>query len=188
MLWICSNHFQCGEQPEVVCVNGPWPRFGEASQTCSVCRRLFPHSLKHTKYSNLYNHRNQTTFRLWKHDKITKTLRSILLQAKPSVVADLVLPHIPLRSQYSWRGGDRKSEFFDLDKDSSIYIFGFGLVRFSLNICHIHACNINTKEHFPINSKLFRCSVLQTETSTTTGGTQTTFQGLLQWIPQYSSH
>ena len=39
MLWICSNHFQCGEQPEVVCINGPRSRLGEASQTCSVRRR-----------------------------------------------------------------------------------------------------------------------------------------------------
>ena len=104
------------------------------------------------------------------------------MQAKPSVVADLVLPHIPLRSQYSWRGGHRKSAYFDITA-IKIARYIFGLVRFSLNICHIHACNINTKDHFPINSKLFRCSVLQTETSTTTGGTQTTFQGLLHDSP-----
>ena len=114
--------------------------------------------------------------------KLLRTLRSIPLQAKPSVVADLVLPHIPLRSQYSWRGGDRKSAYFDLTA-IKIARYIFGLVRFSLNICHIHACNINTKDHFPINSKLFRCSVLQTETSTTTGGTPTTFQGLIHGFP-----
>ena len=111
--------------------------------------------------------------------KLLKTLRSIPLQAKPSVVADLVLPHISLRSQYSWRGGDRKPAYFDITAIKiARYIIGSGLVWFSLNIWHIHTCNINTKEHFPENSKLFRCSVLQTETSTTTGGTPTTFQGL----------
>ena len=104
------------------------------------------------------------------------------MQAKPSVVADLVLPHIPLGSQYSWRGGERKSAYFDITA-IKIARYIFGLVRFSLNICHIHACNINTKDHFPINFKLFRCSVLPTETSTTTGGTPTTYQGLIHDSP-----
>ena len=64
--------------------------------------------------------------------KLPKTLRSILLQAKPSVVADLVLPHIPLRSQYSWRGGHRKSAYFDLTA-IKIARYIFGLIRFSLS-------------------------------------------------------
>ena len=67
------------------------------------------------------------------------------MQAKPSVVADLVLPHIPLRSQYSWRGGDRKSAYFDITA-IKIARYVLGLVRFSLHICHIHTYNINTLE------------------------------------------
>ena len=67
------------------------------------------------------------------------------MQAKPSVVADLVLPHIPLRSQYSWRGGDRKSAYFDLTAIKIARCI-LGLVRFSLHICHIHTYNINTLE------------------------------------------